>query len=80
MIWDRPAACPVMRKLIAVMAQGSPHPGPLEQGRLIDRFTELEAEAILTNAPIRTLEAIRGMRMQTRVDSLIPRSFGPRGH
>jgi hypothetical protein len=69
-----------MRKLIAIVAQGSPHPGPLEQGRLIDRFTELEAEAILTNAPRRTLEAIRSRRMQIRVDSLIPRLFSPRGH
>lgn len=80
MTWDRPPACPVMRKLIAIVAQGSPHPGPLEQGRLIDRFTELEAEAILTSAPTRTLEAIRGRRLQIRVDSLIARSLGPRGY
>jgi hypothetical protein len=80
MTWERPSACPVMRKLIALVADGSHHPGPLEQGRLIDRFTELEAEAILTRAPARTLDAIRGRRMQIRVDSLIPRSFGPRGH
>ncbi len=80
MTWDRPSACPVMRKLIAIVAQTSPHPGPLEQGRLIDRFTELEAEAILTYAPVRTLEAIRGRRMQIRVDSLMPRLSGLRGH
>jgi hypothetical protein len=69
-----------MRKLIAIVARVSPHPGALEQGRLIDRFTELEAEAILTCAPVRTLEAIRVRRMQIRVDSLLPRPFGRRGH
>ena len=80
MTWDRPPACRIMRKLIAIVAQGSSHPGPLEQGQLIDRFTELEAEAILTSAPARTLEAIRSRRMQIRVDSLMPRLSGLRGH
>lgn len=80
MTWERPSGCPVMRKLIAIVAQGSPQPGPLEQGRLIDRFTELETEAILTRAPTRTLEAIRSRRMQIRVESLIPRPFGLKGH
>lgn len=71
--------CPIMRALIAVVARGSALPDPQERGRLIDRLTELEAEALATDAPRRTVEAIRAKRSQVRV-SLIPRSFGLRGH
>jgi hypothetical protein len=77
---ERPLMCPIMRELIAVIARGSPVPGPREWVRLIDRLTELEAEALATNAPQRTVEAIRAKRLQVRVDSLMPRSSGLRGH
>ena len=77
---DRPLMCPIMRKLIAVMARGSPLPGPQERRRLIDRLTELEAEAQASDVPRRTVEAIRAKRLELRVAALIPRASGLRGH
>ncbi|MDP4026698.1 hypothetical protein Q8W71_29250 [Methylobacterium sp. NEAU 140] len=68
-----------MRELIATVARGSPPSDLRGQGRLIERLIELEAEALATNAPRRTIEAIRAKRLQVRV-SLTPRTSGLRGH
>lgn len=59
--------CPVMRKLIVMMARGSPLPSTQERGRLIDRLTDLEVEALATDAPRRTVDAIRAKRLQVRM-------------
>lgn len=71
--------CPIMRELMATVARSAPPSDPGEQERLIERLTELEAEALVTDAPRRTVEAIRAKRLQVRV-SLIPRTSGLRGH
>jgi hypothetical protein len=76
----RPLMCPVLRKLITLVARKSRFPRLHEHGQLIDQLTDLEAEGVANNAPWRTLEAIRATRMKLRVDGLMPRSTGLRGH
>jgi hypothetical protein len=77
---SRSPACPVMRKLIAMVAQTSRSPGLQEHGQLIDQLTGLEAEGVAMAAPRQTLEAIRATRLKLRVESLMPRLPAPRGH
>jgi hypothetical protein len=77
---SQPLMCPVMRKLITLVARKSRLPGLQGHGRLIDQLTDLEAEGVANDAPWRTLEAIRATRMKLRVDGLIPRSPIIRGH
>ncbi|MDP4026692.1 hypothetical protein Q8W71_29220 [Methylobacterium sp. NEAU 140] len=72
-----------MRELIALVrhiAREASAFRPKDRAELLDRITELEAEAVPADAPSRTLETIRRIRRQIWVDGLIPRSFGLRGH
>ena len=77
---SQPLMCPVMRKLVTLIARKSRFPGLQEHGRLIDQLTDLEAEGLAKDAPWRTLEAIRATRMKLRVEGLMPRLPFPRGH
>lgn len=77
---SRPLMCPVMRKLITMVARMSQFPGLREHGQLIDQLRDLEAEAIAKDAPWRTLEAIRATRLKLRIESLMPRLPTIRGH
>jgi len=77
---SRRPPCPVMRKLIAIVAQSSRPPGLKERGQIIDQLTDLEAEGVAQDAPHQTLEAIRATRFKLRVESLMPRLPAIRGH
>lgn len=76
---SRPLICPVMRKLIIMIARMSQSPGLRDHGQLIDLLMDLEAEAIAEDAPGRTVEAIRATRLKLRIESLIPRLPSIRG-
>jgi hypothetical protein len=69
-----PGVCPILRRLITLVARIPAEPGLPEQGRLIDQLTELESEAVSAGAPSRTTEAIRAVRLTVRVASLMPNS------
>ncbi|MDR7040496.1 hypothetical protein J2X36_005279 [Methylobacterium sp. BE186] len=75
-----PCLCPMMHRLISLIARITGEPGAIEQGRLIDQLTDLETQALETGAPRRTIEAIRSVRLTIRVASLKPRSLSMRGH
>ncbi len=77
---SRLPACPIMQKLIAMVAHLSRPAGLKERGQLIDQLTELEAEGVSQDAPQQTLEAIRTARFKLRVESLLPRLPAIRGH
>ncbi|GJD59731.1 hypothetical protein MTDSW087_05627 [Methylobacterium dankookense] len=72
--------CPVMRKLTTLVVHMSQLPRLQERGQLIDQLTDLEAEGIARNVPRRTVEMIRAVRLQLRVEGLMPRTPPPRGH
>jgi hypothetical protein len=77
---DRSLMCPVMRKLITLVARTSRSPGLHERGQLIDQLAALEIEGVAKDVPWRTLEAIRATRLKLRVESLMPKTPLPRGH
>ncbi len=72
--------CPILHRLITLIARITGEPGPAEQGRLIDQLTDLETQALETGASSRTTEAIRAARRSIRVASLMPQPSGMRGH
>ncbi|MGU3448767.1 hypothetical protein [Methylobacterium sp. 391_Methyba4] len=69
---DSAPPCPVMQRLIRMVARSSQLPGLQERGWLIDQLTDLEAEGIAADAHRRTLDAIRATRLKLRIESLLP--------
>ena len=67
-----PGVCPILRRLITLVARIPAEPGLPEQGQLIDQLTDLESEAVSAGAPPRTTEAIRAVRRTVRAASLMP--------
>ncbi|WP_246696885.1 hypothetical protein [Methylobacterium planeticum] len=73
-----PGPCPILRRLITLVARIPEEPGLPEQGRIIDQLTDLETESLSAGAPRRTTEAIRAVRLTVRVASLMPHPPGLR--